>query len=97
MSGFLEQESSLTLVPDVHCYKCDITDFPNLIDLCGTIRDTHGNPSVLINNAGIGKYIIRASVSGNLLTSSLSLFPGEADSPNRPRQRTKTDRPPFYV
>ena len=42
-------------VRDVHFYKCDVTDFDALIKLCGEIKRTHGDPSVLINNAGIGK------------------------------------------
>jgi hypothetical protein len=42
------------LVPDVHFYRCDITDTPAVVALCSEIRQTHGEASVLINNAGIG-------------------------------------------
>ena len=41
---------------DVHYYKCDITDFDALQSLAAEIKSTHGNPSVLINNAGIGQF-----------------------------------------
>ena len=41
-------------MPDVHFYKCDITDTPAVEALCKEIRDTHGEATVLVNNAGIG-------------------------------------------
>jgi all-trans-retinol dehydrogenase (NAD+) len=41
-------------VPDVHFYRCDITDVSAVEDLCKEIRQTHGDATVLINNAGIG-------------------------------------------
>jgi len=41
-------------VADVHFYKCDVTDTPAVEDLCKEIRRTHGEATVLINNAGIG-------------------------------------------
>lgn len=39
----------------VHYYHSDISDFDALASLCDEIKSTHGNPSVLINNAGIGQ------------------------------------------
>jgi all-trans-retinol dehydrogenase (NAD+) len=42
------------VVSDVHFYQCDITDTPVVESLCKQIRDTHGEATVLVNNAGIG-------------------------------------------
>lgn len=42
------------LVPDVHFYRCDVTDTRAVEQLCKEIKQTHGDASVLINNAGIG-------------------------------------------
>jgi all-trans-retinol dehydrogenase (NAD+) len=42
------------LVSDVHFYECDLTDTPVVEALCKKIRDTHGEATVLVNNAGIG-------------------------------------------
>jgi hypothetical protein len=42
------------LVSGVHFYKCDVTDTPAVEALCKEIRDTHGEATVLVNNAGIG-------------------------------------------
>ncbi|KAF2107397.1 hypothetical protein BDV96DRAFT_298962 [Lophiotrema nucula] len=44
----------LARLSDVYFYRCDVTDTPAVVNLCDEIRKTHGNPSVLINNAGIG-------------------------------------------
>jgi all-trans-retinol dehydrogenase (NAD+) len=41
-------------VPDVHFYKCDVTDTPAVEELCKEIRRSHGEATVLVNNAGIG-------------------------------------------
>ena len=41
-------------MPGVHFYRCDVTDTPAVEDLCTEIRQTHGEATVLINNAGIG-------------------------------------------
>lgn len=38
----------------VHYYKCDLTDTKAIVSVSEQIRRTHGTPSVLINNAGIG-------------------------------------------
>jgi all-trans-retinol dehydrogenase (NAD+) len=42
------------LVSGVHFYKIDVTDTPAVEDLCKQIRETHGEATVLVNNAGIG-------------------------------------------
>jgi all-trans-retinol dehydrogenase (NAD+) len=44
----------VSTVPDVHFYKCDVTDTPAVEDLCKEIRRSHGEATVLVNNAGIG-------------------------------------------
>jgi NAD(P)-dependent dehydrogenase (short-subunit alcohol dehydrogenase family) len=38
----------------VHFYKCDVTDTPAVEALCKEIKQTHGEATVLVNNAGIG-------------------------------------------
>jgi short-subunit dehydrogenase len=38
---------------NVFYYKCDVTNSTELHSLAETIRTTHGEPTVLINNAGI--------------------------------------------
>ncbi|OAK93678.1 NAD(P)-binding protein [Phaeosphaeriaceae sp. SRC1lsM3a] len=44
----------LARLSDVHFYRCDVTDTPAVEDVCKEIRQTHGEATVLINNAGIG-------------------------------------------
>lgn len=39
---------------NIHYYKCDVTSANAVNDVADTIRSDHGNPSILINNAGIG-------------------------------------------
>ena len=38
----------------VHYYQLDLTDFEAIESTAETIRREHGDPTVLINNAGIG-------------------------------------------
>jgi all-trans-retinol dehydrogenase (NAD+) len=51
-------------VPDVHFYQCDLADTPATEKLCGEIVRTHGDATVLVNNAGIGigKTVLEASI-----------------------------------
>lgn len=42
------------LVPEVYYYKCDLSDLGAIGGVCTEIKNRLGNPSVLINNAGIG-------------------------------------------
>ena len=42
-------------VGGVHYYKCDVTDFAAIQKVAAEIKSAHGAPSVLINNAGVGK------------------------------------------
>lgn len=43
------------IVPGVHYYHLDVTDFAAIESTAETIRREHGDPTVLINNAGIGE------------------------------------------
>ncbi|KAF2708204.1 NAD(P)-binding protein [Pleomassaria siparia CBS 279.74] len=46
--------NELARLPDVHFYRCDVTDTSSVVSICAEIKKNLGNPSVLINNAGIG-------------------------------------------
>ncbi|PYH93574.1 NAD(P)-binding protein [Aspergillus ellipticus CBS 707.79] len=48
------QEPSFKLPPNVSFYKSDITNSVTLHTTAEQIRKDHGNPTVLINNAGVG-------------------------------------------
>jgi len=39
--------------PKIHYYKCDITNQDAVHDIAARIKREHGNPSILINNAGV--------------------------------------------
>jgi len=39
--------------PKIHYYKCDVTDPDTVNKVAAQIRSEHGDPSILINNAGI--------------------------------------------
>jgi all-trans-retinol dehydrogenase (NAD+) len=41
-------------VDGVHFYECDLSDTSAVEDVCKEIRRTHGEATVLVNNAGIG-------------------------------------------
>ncbi|KAK5081746.1 hypothetical protein LTR05_007882 [Lithohypha guttulata] len=41
-------------LPEVHYYKCDLTDTEAVVSTCASIKNRFGHPTVLINNAGIG-------------------------------------------
>ncbi|KAF3387464.1 Short-chain dehydrogenase/reductase [Penicillium rolfsii] len=47
-------EPNFTLPPNVTFYKADITSSANIAEVAKTIRDKHGDPTVLVNNAGVG-------------------------------------------
>jgi all-trans-retinol dehydrogenase (NAD+) len=44
----------MMIVDDVYYYKCDLADTAAITSVAAKIRERFGNPSVLINNAGIG-------------------------------------------
>ncbi|KAJ4355977.1 uncharacterized protein N0V89_004002 [Didymosphaeria variabile] len=43
----------LETLPGVHFYRLDISDFNKVQEVCCDVRRVHGDPTVLINNAGI--------------------------------------------
>ncbi|KAJ5827837.1 hypothetical protein N7447_004600 [Penicillium robsamsonii] len=47
-------EPTFTLPANVTFYKANITSSADIADVARTIRDNHGEPTVLINNAGVG-------------------------------------------
>jgi len=47
-------EPNFTLPANVSFYKANITSSADIADVARTIRDNHGEPTVLINNAGVG-------------------------------------------
>jgi len=49
-----ELPSELEKLPEVYYYKCDLSDLSAIGGVCSQIKNRHGNPTVLINNAGIG-------------------------------------------
>ncbi|RVX75506.1 hypothetical protein B0A52_00859 [Exophiala mesophila] len=49
----LPMPAELEKLPGVHYYKVDLTDFPAIESAAEQVRREHGDPSVLINNAGI--------------------------------------------
>ncbi|CAO2650902.1 Nn.00g091990.m01.CDS01 [Neocucurbitaria sp. VM-36] len=51
------------LAKHVHFYRCDVTDTSAVEEVCKDIRRIYGDPSVLVNNAGIaiGKTVLETS------------------------------------
>lgn len=47
-------EPNFTLPANVSFYKADITNSENIASVAKTIRANHGEPTVLVNNAGVG-------------------------------------------
>ncbi|KAF2659094.1 NAD(P)-binding protein [Lophiostoma macrostomum CBS 122681] len=45
--------AELEKLSDVHYYQCDVTDTSAVVATCEAIRQSHGHPTILINNAGI--------------------------------------------
>ncbi|KAJ5432385.1 Dehydrogenase RED2 [Penicillium daleae] len=47
-------EPTFTLPANVTFYKADITSSASIAEVAKAIRDNHGEPTVLVNNAGVG-------------------------------------------
>lgn len=47
-------EPNFTLPSNVFFYKANITSSANIAEVAKTIRSDHGEPTVLVNNAGVG-------------------------------------------
>lgn len=41
--------------PNVYFYKCDVTSVSSVQAVGAQIREEHGEPTILVNNAGIGR------------------------------------------
>ena len=48
-------------MPGVYYYQLDVTDFAAIESTAETIRREHGDPTVLINNAGVGEHNLLSS------------------------------------
>lgn len=48
-----ELPSDMKMNPKIHYFKCDVTDRKAVAQVAAKIREQHGDPSILINNAGI--------------------------------------------
>src|ERR1700754_5129404 len=47
--------TDLGVVNGVHYYQLDVTDFEAIESTAATIRREHGDPTMLVNNTGIGE------------------------------------------
>lgn len=56
LNGCTGSEPRLTgfTAPGIHFYQCDVTKPDQIASAAAEIRNSHGDPTVLINNAGIG-------------------------------------------
>lgn len=52
-------------VPEVYFYKCDLSDLNNIGSCTSAIKNRHGNPTVLINNAGIANGLTNTVMNTN--------------------------------
>ncbi|KAK0282405.1 hypothetical protein LTR57_011934 [Friedmanniomyces endolithicus] len=48
-----ELTADLKRYSNIHYFRCDITDHATVQQLASDVRANHGNPSILINNAGV--------------------------------------------
>ncbi|CAK3758510.1 Estradiol 17-beta-dehydrogenase 11 [Lecanosticta acicola] len=48
-----EMPAEMKSNPKIHYFKCDITDRKAVAEVARQIREQHGDPSILVNNAGI--------------------------------------------
>ncbi|KAI0164830.1 hypothetical protein GGR57DRAFT_213676 [Xylariaceae sp. FL1272] len=62
--------------PEVHYYKCDITSVASLAEVATKIRAEVGEPTILINNAGVarGKSILETSEKDLKFTFDVNTF-----------------------
>jgi NAD(P)-dependent dehydrogenase (short-subunit alcohol dehydrogenase family) len=66
-------------VPDVHFYRCDVTDTPAVEEVCKEIRQSHGEATVLVNNAGIaiGKTVLKVMKVQTRVSLKLTISPDD--------------------
>ncbi|KAK6582373.1 hypothetical protein PZA11_004781 [Diplocarpon coronariae] len=48
------REPKVAFPPGIHFYRCNVTEPSEIRSVAEEIRKTHGDPTVLVNNAGIG-------------------------------------------
>ncbi|KAI1082793.1 dehydrogenase/reductase SDR family member 8 [Whalleya microplaca] len=62
--------------PNVYYFKCDLTSTANLAEVANQIRDEVGEPTILVNNAGVarGKTILGTTEADLKFTFDVNLF-----------------------
>lgn len=70
------QEMSFEGDPNVHYYKCDLTSPATVKEVASKIRADLGDPTILVNNAGVasGKTIMETSEHGLRFTFDVNVF-----------------------
>lgn len=59
--------------PRIQYYKCDIADRANVMELAEKIRNQYGDPSILINNAGVAYQSSIVDVSEKALNNTFNV------------------------
>lgn len=64
------------LVPNIYYYKCDLTSTANVKEVAAKVRAEVGNPTILVNNAGVarGKTILQTSERDLKFTFDVNCF-----------------------
>ncbi|KAK7924825.1 short chain dehydrogenase [Apiospora marii] len=70
------QPMSFETGPEVHYYKCDLTSVADIKEVAARVRADVGDPTILVNNAGIarGKTILGTSERDLKLTFDVNVF-----------------------
>ena len=68
-----EPPKLLELDDNITFFHCDVSSATELAETAKTIRETLGNPSILINNAGIGVFQTIANISPEVLTKAVNV------------------------
>ncbi|KAK9425107.1 putative Estradiol 17-beta-dehydrogenase [Seiridium unicorne] len=70
------QDLSFEAGPNIHYYKCDLTNTSNIKDVAAKVRSEVGDPTILVNNAGIarGKTILETSEKDLKFTFDVNTF-----------------------
>lgn len=74
--GEEEVEADPGTGPEVHYYKCDLTSVADIKEVAAKVRADVGDPTILVNNAGIarGKTILGTSERDLKLTFDVNVF-----------------------
>ncbi|KAK9771351.1 putative Estradiol 17-beta-dehydrogenase [Seiridium cardinale] len=70
------QDLSFEAGPNIHYYKCDLTKTSNIKDVAAKVRSEVGDPTILVNNAGVarGKTILETSEKDLKFTFDVNTF-----------------------